>query len=174
MLMAIARSIARSEARNHRTPEVVMRETNRWIAEDVPRRSFVALCYATLDPAGRRLALSNGGQLAPLRRHPSGEVEYLEAPGPTLPLGIMSDTPYAAREFALDPGDLLVFYTDGIVEAKNSDGQLFGFERLEALIHTHGDLPPSDLIDLVLRELANFMGATAQHDDMTIVALRVE
>jgi serine phosphatase RsbU (regulator of sigma subunit) len=140
----------------------------------VPRRSFVALCYATLDPAGRRLALSNGGQLAPLRRHPSGEVEYLEAPGPTLPLGIMSDTPYAAREFALDPGDLLVFYTDGIVEAKNSDGQLFGFERLEAVIHTHGDLPPSDLIDLVLRELANFMGATAQHDDMTIVALRVE
>jgi phosphoserine phosphatase RsbU/P len=174
MLMAIARSIARSEARNHHTPEVVMRETNRWIAEDVPRRSFVALCYATLDPVKRRLALSNGGQLAPLRRRPNGEVEYLEAPGPTLPLGIMSDTPYAAREFALDPGDLLVFYTDGIVEAKNTDRQLFGFERLEALIHTHGDLPPSELIDLVLHNLADFMGAAPQHDDMTIVVLRVE
>jgi GAF domain-containing protein len=174
MLMAIARSIARSEARDHRTPEVVMRETNRWIAEDVPRRSFVALCYATLDPTRRRLALSNGGQLAPLRRRADGRVEYLEAPGPTLPLGIMPDTPYAAREFALDPGDLLIFYTDGIVEAKNGDGQLFGFERLEALIHAHGGLPPGELIDLVLRDLADFMGAAPQHDDMTIVALRVE
>ena len=86
----------------------------------------------------------------------------------------MSDTPYAAREFALAPGDLLVFYTDGIVEAKNGDGQLFGFDRLETLIHTHGHLPPGDLIDLVLHDLANYMGAAPQHDDMTIVALRIE
>src|SRR5439155_5389225 len=89
MLMAIARSIARSEARDHRTPELVMRETNRWIAEDVPSRSFVALCYATLDLATRRLALANGGQLTPLRRRPDGYVEYLNVPGPTLPLRIM-------------------------------------------------------------------------------------
>ncbi|HEX5692235.1 MAG TPA: GAF domain-containing protein, partial [Roseiflexaceae bacterium] len=174
MLMAIARSIARSEARNHRTPEVVMRETNRWIAEDVPRNSFVALSYATLDVAKRRLALSNGGQLAPMRHHPDGRVEYLEPPGPTLPLGILPDTPYATREFALDPGDLLVFYTDGIVEAKNRDGQLFGFERFEALIRTHGNLPPTALVELVLQALADFMGEMPQHDDMTLVAMRVE
>jgi GAF domain-containing protein len=174
MLMAIARSIARSEARNHRTPEAVLRATNRWIAEDVPRRSFVALCYAMLDLSERRLALANGGQLTPLRRRPSGRVEYLEVPGPTLPLGILPDTPYAAREIALDRDDLLFFYTDGIVEAKDGDGQLFGFERLEALIAAHGALPPGELIDLVLQALADFMGAAPQHDDMTIVALRVE
>jgi serine phosphatase RsbU (regulator of sigma subunit) len=174
MLMAIARSIARSEARNHRTPELVMRETNRWIAEDVPRRSFVALSYATLDLANRRLAFSNGGQLAPLRHRPDGRVEYLEPPGPTLPLGILADTPYAAREVALDPGDLLVFYTDGIVEAKDRDGQLFGFERFEGLIRAHGHLPPEELIELLLRTLADFMGGTPQHDDMTVVAMRIE
>jgi len=95
-------------------------------------------------------------------------------PGPTLPLGIMPDTPYAARELALEPGDLLVFYTDGIVEAQDSDRQLFGFNRLEALVRAHGDLPPSEFIELVLRALAEFMGTTPQHDDMTIVALRVE
>jgi phosphoserine phosphatase RsbU/P len=174
MLMAIARSIVRSEARNHQVPETVMRETNRWIVEDVPRRSFVALSYATIDLSTRRLALANGGQLAPLRRRPGGQIEYLEVPGPTLPVGILPDTPYAACEVALQAGDLLVFYTDGIVEARDSQRQLFGFERLEALVRDHGDLPPSELIDLVLQEIAAFMGDTPQHDDMTIVALRVE
>jgi serine phosphatase RsbU (regulator of sigma subunit)/putative methionine-R-sulfoxide reductase with GAF domain len=174
MLMAIARSIVRSEARNHRTPEVVMRETNRWIVEDVPQRSFVALCYAILNMPERRLALANGGQLAPLRRRPGGQIEYLELSGPTLPLGILADIPYAAREVALAPGDLLVFYTDGIVEAKDYNQQLFGFERLEALISAHGDLPPAQLIDLLLQRLADFMGAMPQHDDMTIVAMRIE
>jgi serine phosphatase RsbU (regulator of sigma subunit) len=174
MLMAIARSIVRSEARNHQLPETVMRETNRWIVEDVPQRSFVALSYATLDLATRRLALSNGGQLAPLRRRAGGQVEYLEVPGPTLPLGILPDTAYAAHEVLLDPGDLLVFYTDGIVEARDAALQLFGFERLEALVRDQGDLAPSALIDLVLQEISAFMGDVPQHDDMTIVALRIE
>jgi serine phosphatase RsbU (regulator of sigma subunit) len=127
-----------------------------------------------LNLSTRQLALANGGQLTPLRRKLDGRVEYLEVPGPTLPLGIMPDTPYAAREIALDQGDLLFFYTDGIVEAKNVDGQLFGFERLEALIAAHGDLSPGELIDLVLQALADFMGDAPQHDDMTMVALRIE
>src|SRR5262245_9159726 len=141
MLMAIDRSIHHSDACDHHTHEAVTDDPNRWIGEDVPRRSFVALCYATLDLAKRRLALANGGQLAPLRRRTDGRIEYLDSPGPTLPLGIMPNTPYAAREIDLNPGDLLLFYTDGIVEAKNADGQLFGFERLETLLHAHGDLP---------------------------------
>ena len=173
MLMGVARSIARSEARNHQTPPEVMRETNRWIVEDVPPRSFVALCYATIDLHERRLALANAGQLAPLRRRRDGRIEYLEAPGNTLPLGIDPTTPYAALDVALEPGDLLLFYTDGIVEAQDAGHTLFGFERLEALLHTHGDLTPDALIDRVLREVGHFAGSAAQHDDMTIMALRV-
>jgi GAF domain-containing protein len=172
MLMAIARSIARSEARDHQTPEEVMRETNRWIALDVPPRSFVALCYATLDLGTRRLALANAGQLAPLRRR-GGQVTYLEAPGSTLPLGIFDDTPYTTLELALEPGDLLLFYTDGIVEAKNPDRELFGFERLEALLHAHGDLPAQQLIDRIVAAVDDFAGAAPQHDDMTLVAVRI-
>jgi serine phosphatase RsbU (regulator of sigma subunit) len=174
MLMAIARSIARSEARDHQTPPEVMRETNRWIAHDVPPRSFVALCYATLDLGRRRLALANGGQLAPLRRCPDGRIAYLDVVGPTLPLGILPDTPYEAIELPLEAGDLLVFYTDGIVEAQNRGRELFGFERLEALVREHGGLHPHELIDRVLAALNDFMGGMPQHDDMTIVALRVE
>jgi GAF domain-containing protein len=174
MLMAIARSIARSEARDHQTPPDVMRETNRWVALDVPPRSFVALCYATLDLQSCRMALANAGQLAPIRRRPSGEVAYLDAPGVTLPLGIVPDIPYAALELPLEPGDLLLFYTDGIVEAKNEARELFGFERLEALVHQHGDLPPQQLIERIVAAVSAFAGHAPQHDDMTIVALRIQ
>jgi sigma-B regulation protein RsbU (phosphoserine phosphatase) len=174
MLMAIARSIARSEARDHQTPPEVMSETNRWIALDVPPRSFVALCYATLDLETHRLALANAGQLAPIRRRASGGIEYLEAPGVTLPLGMVPDIPYAALDLPLQAGDLVVFYTDGIVEAKNVDGELFGFERLEALVGEQGALPPQQLIERIVAAVNEFAGARAQHDDMTIVALRIQ
>jgi serine phosphatase RsbU (regulator of sigma subunit) len=146
-----------------------MRETNRWIAEDVPSRSFVALCYATLDVRQRRLALANGGQLAPLRRQRDGRVEYLEPPGATLP-----DTPYGTLELALEPGDLLLLYTDGIVEAQDHSQMLFGFERLEELLRIYGDLPPDQLIDRVIRAIEQFTGSAPQHDDMTMMAIRIE
>jgi|GEM_PF-395028 len=173
MLMAVARSITRSEARNHEIPQLVMCETNRWIVRDVPRRTFVALSYATLDLECRRLALSNAGQLTPLRRRADGRIDYLEAPGPRLPLGTMPDIAYDALEVTLDPGDLLVFYTDGIVEAHNDQHDLFGFERLEALLREYGNLPPAPFIDRLMQAVAAFTGGTAQHDDITLVVARV-
>jgi phosphoserine phosphatase RsbU/P len=174
MLMAVARSIARSEARDHQAPEAVMRETNRLVALDIPPRTFVALCYATLDVERRRLALANAGQLAPLRRRADGQVEYLEVHGPTFPLGIGPDVAYVALDVDLEPGDVLVFYTDGIVEAQDSSRALFGFERLEALVCAHGYLPPPQLIERVLAAITDFIGPAPQHDDMTLVVLRVE
>src|SRR6266545_4222138 len=174
MLMAIARSTARSEARDHELPETVMRETNRWIALDVPPRSFVALSYASLDAGGRRMALANAGQLSPLRRSADGTTEYLDVPGPTLPLGIHPEIAYAAREVALHPGDMIVFYTDGIVEAHNANREMFGFERLEALVSELGDLTPEQLIDTVLAAVDVFSHGRSQHDDMTLLVLRVD
>ncbi len=174
MLMAIARSIARSEARDHELPEAVMRETNRWITLDVPARSFVALNYASLDAGRRRLALANAGQLSPLRRRADGTIEYLDVPGPTLPLGIQPDTAYEALEVALAPGDTLVFYTDGIVEAHNPGREMFGFERLEALVRELGDRAPEQLIEALLAAVEDFSHGVAQHDDMTLLVLQVE
>jgi serine phosphatase RsbU (regulator of sigma subunit) len=173
LLMAVARSTARSEARDHELPETVMRETNRLIAQDVPPRSFVALSYASLDPARRRLALANAGQLSPLRRRADGTVEYLDVPGPTLPLGIQPETSYAALDIALDPGDTLIFYTDGIVEAHNPSREMFGFHRLEALAREYGALAPERLIETVLAAVEAFSHGAAQHDDMTMLVLHV-
>jgi serine phosphatase RsbU (regulator of sigma subunit) len=75
---------------------------------------------------------------------------------------------------ALEPGDLLLFYTDGIVEAQDYNHTLFGFERLEELVSRYGDLPPDELIERVIRAIEQFTGSAPQHDDMTIVAIRIE
>lgn len=174
MLMAVARSVTRSEADDRKTPETVVRETNRWIVRDVPRRTFVALCYAKLDIERRHLAFTNAGQLSPIRRRATGQIEYLEAPDPRLPLGITADVAYTALELTLDPGDLLVFYTDGVVEAHNATHELFGFERFEALIRDQGHLPPQQFIAHVLQTVTAFAGSTPQHDDITLVVVRVD
>lgn len=172
MLMAVARSVTRSEALHHQEPSAVMRSTNHWIALDVPPSTFVALNYALLDLRRAGLALSSAGQLAPLRRQADGQLEYLEVPPPALPLGLIDNLDYAAERYPLQVGDTIVFYTDGIVEARDAERRLFGFERLEALIRRHGDLPPAQLIDHILSAVGTFVDGAPQQDDMTLLVVR--
>jgi len=173
MLMAVARSTARSEARNHETPWVVLTETNRWLVDDVPRHSFVALSYALVDPTLRRLTLANGGQLTPLLRRADGSTSFVEVPEAALPLGLSLEVAYTQVELDLAPGDTLVFYTDGIVEAHDQDRKLFGFERLERLVERWGHLAPEALIERVIGEVHAFAEGLPPHDDVTIVVVRV-
>jgi phosphoserine phosphatase RsbU/P len=173
MLMAIARSVARSEARDHVEPSAVLRETNRLVSSDVPRGSFVALSYATIDGACRHLELASAGQIAPLLRRASGEVFELLPPGPAFPLGIASETLYMPLEAQLAPGDTLVFVTDGLIEAHNSERQMFGFERLEQLVAFYGDQVPEALVEIMLQAVSGFIGSAAQHDDITIMVVQI-
>ncbi|WP_298820476.1 GAF domain-containing protein [Chloroflexus sp.] len=173
MLMAVARSTARSEARNHELPRLVLAETNRWLVDDVPRNAFVALGYALIDPIEQRLMLANAGQIAPLLRHADGRTSFLETAG-ALPLGVQSSTRYNQIELDLAPGDTLVFCTDGVVEAQNAQRELFGFDRLERLVRHWGYLSPASLLDHILAEVQAFSEGRAAHDDMTIVVVRVE
>src|SRR5262249_25473554 len=103
-----------------------------------------------------------------------GSIEYLDVPGPTVPLGIQPDIAYSAREVDLEPGDTVVFYTDGIVEAHNPNREMFGFDRLEALVRELSDLTPEQLIETVLAAVAVFSHGINQHDDMTMLVLRVD
>lgn len=169
LLMAMARSVGRAEAFDHEEPALVLRETNRSVAHDVPRGTFVALCYATIDPSGR-MAVANAGQLTPVLLHSDGALRYLYPPGPTLPLGIQPDMAYEALTVNLAPGDTVLFFTDGLVEAHNAVGELFGFERLDALLAAHAGLSPDALIDRIVAEVMAFIGDAVQHDDITLVA----
>jgi serine phosphatase RsbU (regulator of sigma subunit) len=90
-----------------------------------------------------------------------------------MPIGAMPSALYQSVTVSLEPGDTLLFMSDGIVEAHNEQGEIFGFERLEHLLGNVSN--PEDvhlLVDLVLKHVQNFMGLAEQHDDMTIVAVR--
>ncbi|MBA3943698.1 MAG: SpoIIE family protein phosphatase [Herpetosiphonaceae bacterium] len=173
MLMAVARSIVRSEAIDHAAPDVVMAETNKLIAQDIPPRTFVALCYAVYDARTRELIVANAGQITPLLRHPDGSVDWLPV-RPNLPLGIMPDLHYYATTVQLLPGDTVLFLTDGLVEAFSPSREMFGFERVQALLRANGNLPPTQLMTTLLDQVCDWQGNQNRHDDMTVIVAQIE
>ncbi|MFV9506035.1 MAG: GAF domain-containing protein [Oscillochloridaceae bacterium umkhey_bin13] len=172
MLMAVARSTTRSEARNHETPWVVLTETNRWLVDDVPRNNFVALSYAVIDPHQGRMTMASAGQLAPLLRRADGSTSYLDGLQ-SLPMGLSHGAEFGQFEVELVSGDTLLFYTDGIVEAHDQNRRLFGFDRLEELVRVWGGLPPDELLDRIIEAVHGFSAGAPTHDDMTLVVVRV-
>jgi sigma-B regulation protein RsbU (phosphoserine phosphatase) len=134
-------------------------------------RTMVATCAAELDTASRRLRWCNAGLPPPalLRR---GAVIWL--PGGGIPLGSLPDVSYECHEAPLEPGDLLLFYTDGLIEATSPLGDLFGRERVGAAL---GRVPAgctaAVALDQLRAEVARFTGDTEPYDDITAVALRV-
>lgn len=180
MLMVAAHSIIRSEANDHDTPAQVLDEANLLLCPNVPRGMFVAANYACLDTRSRRLVWANAGQLYPFMLHrirpanPADYPRYLESTGTSLPLGVDVSASYSDQHLNLYPGDTVLFYTDGVIEAMNPARELYGFERLEGLFRSlEMDLSPQALIDAVLADVARFVGPAEQHDDITMVAVKL-
>ncbi|CAA9354832.1 MAG: Serine phosphatase RsbU, regulator of sigma subunit [uncultured Chloroflexia bacterium] len=174
MLMAVARSIVRSEALDHADPERVVTETNRLVVQDVPVNTFVSLCYAIYEADSYRLVLANAGHITPFVRHRDGQVEPLKAVS-NLPLGIVPDLHYEASAFRLARGDSVLFLTDGLVEAfRPEDGEMFGFDRLTDLFGARGDLPAENVVDQLLDTVCEWQGNENRNDDMTAIVLQVQ
>jgi serine phosphatase RsbU (regulator of sigma subunit)/anti-sigma regulatory factor (Ser/Thr protein kinase) len=170
LVMATTRSILRGAARRMIAPGPVLERTNDLLCPEIPPKMFVTCLYAILDPANGRLQYANAGHDLPYHRRDGG-VEELRAIG--MPLGLMPNTRYEEHEITLAPGDSVLFYSDGLVEAHNTRRELFGFPRLQAFVERHpaGDGPA--LIKALLADLAAFTGPDAeQEDDITLVSLQ--
>lgn len=172
MLMAVARSIVRSEALDHPLPEDVMCQANGLIAQDVPPDTFVALCYAVYDAHKRSLELALGGQLTPMIRRRNGAVSFVEARG-NFPLGVVPDVRYTTTQVHLEPGDTVLLYTDGLVEAFSPEGRLFGFERLQRAFAEYGDRPAEEVITCLFELIGDWQAGAPRHDDVTMVVLHI-
>ena len=145
-----------------------MRRVNDPLATDIPPNMFVTCFYAILDPENGSLRYANAGHDLPYLRH-DGDAEELRARG--MPLGLMPGMGYEEKEFVLDVGDRVLFYSDGLVEAHNPQGEMFGFPRLRSLVAEHDK--ERLLVDLVMEELYSFTGdGWEQEDDVTLVTLR--
>ncbi|MBI4264297.1 MAG: SpoIIE family protein phosphatase [Acidobacteria bacterium] len=166
----------------HRSPRQLLIDANRIISRHLDKRSFITITYAVADLEAGTLTHARAGHCpllylpGPARRE--RRVQVLMPDGLVLGLqidnGEMFNSLLEEVTVPIGRGDLFVLYTDGITEAMNASGDYFGDSRLGALIEEHGDLPFDELRERILREIRSFVGTAPQHDDMTMLLLRVE
>ena len=136
----------------------------------IPPNMFVTCFYAVLDPKRGNLRYANAGHDLPYLRRNSGEVEELRATG--MPLGLMPGMGYEQKETVFDVGEAALFYSDGLVEAHDPQGEMFGFPRLRELVSEHGDEKRA-LEEALLEELYSFVKeGWEQEDDITLLTLK--
>ncbi len=179
LLMATFQASLRALAALPTSLAELVEELNRYsCAHSLQGRRFTTAFFAELDPATRSLAYINAGHNAPLLRRAAGVFERLAIGG--LPLGIEPRAVYDSGSVTLGPGDLLVVFTDGVIEAVNEDGEEFGEPRLEA--HFRAGAPVSaaapvpsaeEMLSGMMAAVDRFVGTTRQHDDITCLILRV-
>src|SRR3712207_1411208 len=171
LVMATTRTILRAAAQRLDSPGEVLRRVNDVLHPDIPPNMFVTCLYAILDPQSGRLHYANAGHDLPYLRHkgrPSGASE-LRATG--MPLGLMPGMAYEEKEAVLEAGDSVLFYSDGLVEAHDPRGEMFGFPRLQGFVGAHPG--GATMIAFLLDELARFVGGGwEQEDDITLVTLQ--
>jgi PAS domain S-box-containing protein len=169
VLMASARSVLRAVAqRGGAAPGQALAEANEVLYHDIPPNMFVTCFYAILDPAEGRLRYANAGHNLPCCRH-EGPATELGARG--MPLGLMAGMHYEEKEALLALGECVLFYSDGLVEAHNPHGEMFGTRRLRSLLTEH-PMGGIDLITILMEEMKRFTGKRwEQEDDITVVTL---
>ncbi len=148
----------------------MLHQMNQLVGERRIEGRFMTACFATWQRARRKLRVANAGQSQPLL-YKDGRCGKIELTG--FPLGIYEDVSYDEWGVTLEPGDILVFHSDGIAETTNTEGQFFGTQRLRKLIEDKHETNAAELADLVLREVDWFSQAAPLSDDRTLVVLKV-
>ena len=168
LVMASTRSMIRAVAQGSNSPGDVLMKVNDPLVTDIPPNMFVTCFYAILDPGSGLLVYANAGHVLPYL-HRNGGAEELRARG--MPLGLMPGMSYEEKETTLEPGEAALLYSDGLVEAHDPQGEMFGFPRLRALVAEHGE--ERSVGRSLLEELYSFVGeGWEQEDDITLLTLR--
>jgi sigma-B regulation protein RsbU (phosphoserine phosphatase) len=171
MLMATFQASLRTLSSNGLALAELMRGVNRYACSNSQGGvRFTTAFLAELDPATGAIAYVNAGQNLPILRKSSGVVQRLEAGG--IPVGILADAPYDVGTARLDAGDLLVIFTDGVVEAVNRKDEEYGEAQLLRLVDRESATAPAELLQSLLADLDRHVGNTPQHDDITSLLLQ--
>jgi sigma-B regulation protein RsbU (phosphoserine phosphatase) len=182
LYMAELKGLVLSLSRIHESPRELLVTANGIIAEHLDARSFITMTYAVVDLRARTMTFARAGHTPLIYLPAQGDgvrgVQVLAPDGLVLGLKIDEGQLFARllREetLPLHAGDLYLFFTDGITEAMNAGDDCFGEHRLGRLLEEHGHLPAEELRERVLREIEVFVGDAPQHDDMTMILLKIE
>lgn len=171
LLMAMARSVVRREIAQEGSPATVLRATNRAMFDDLVRAElFITMFCARYDRVTGALSFANGGHNLPLLHRAGAGVEALDAEGAAL--GILADVEFEEKTLHLGPDDLLLLYTDGVVEAGAPDGRQFGDAALERVVTARDGMGPARLLDAVHAAVRHHAAGTPQQDDITLLAVQ--
>jgi len=168
---AVSIGIMRSLTPQKLQPAEMLRQMNQLVGERRIEGRFMTACFATWQKGRQKLRVANAGQSQPLL-YKDGRCDKIELTG--FPLGIFEDVTYDEWGVTLDSGDILVFHSDGIAETANSEGQLFGTERLRKLIEQHHEISAAEMADRVLNEVDWFSQSAPLSDDRTLVVMKVK
>ncbi len=175
LLMASLQASLRAQALHpHLDLSTLIGDVNRLVYESSPAHLFASLFYAEYEPSTRTLKYVNAGHNPPLVlrwRNGSCDVDQLKAGG--IPVGIEADSEFSCTTFQFEIGDVLVAYTDGITEADNRDGELWGMQRFENLLRSCDGATSQAIIERILNEVSAFANSQRQRDDMTLVVMKV-
>ena len=174
LVMSLSRSVFRIVSEEELSIGEIMIRANRQIKKDIKSGMFVALLYAILDKEDRTLEMCSAGQTQPIQVFAeTGEAVLVETIGDTFPLGILESVDYQGTHVQLSPGDKIVFYTDGIVEAMNKKEEMYGFERLLDVVQNARYMDADSLLKEIINKVDTFAGGVEQHDDITVIVLGV-
>ena len=177
IMMAITRGLLQSEAVHEKSPGRLLYDINRSLYSDlVSSELFITMAYFSYNPQTRELAFANGGHNPSVLLRSNGEEpELLDAEG--MAVGFLEDVDFEEKNTKLAPGDLLVLYTDGLIEAENRDGVQFGMPRFLDLLKEMNHRPAEEIIENLYRAGIEHIGGkdpqTSQQDDITLVILKV-
>jgi len=172
LVMAAARSVFRMLSEEKFRVGDIMIRANKRIKKDIKSGMFVALLYAVLDGRNKMLSLCSAGQTQPIYfSSKTGEARLKDTLGDKFPLGILDEADYQETQIRLEPGDRLVFYTDGIVEAMNANKEMFGFDRLLQVVREARSMNADSLLKEITNQVNEFCGGAPQSDDLTVIVV---
>jgi phosphoserine phosphatase RsbU/P len=167
---ALVSGIMRSAASQQLSPSQMLKSLNDALQERRLDSQYVAMLFAVWNDANQTLQIANAGAVQPLFCR-SGEVTTVNAEG--IPLGMFPDVEYEEFSLSTQPGDSIIFFSDGIVDAQNASKDMFGNDRLVSVVRKNQHKPVGQLADAILNELSKFQGDVEHFDDETLVILRV-
>ncbi len=170
LLMAFLRASLRAASHIGYAPQISMSKVNYLLWESIERNQFVTAFYGILDATNRTLAYSNAGHNPPLLIDADGKTRFEERGG--VPLGMFRDSRYYEYYATIEPGQMLVLYTDGVTEAMNPSGEEYGGQRLIAAALRGRHLSARELIDFIHRDVIDWTGGRGAHDDVTFFIIK--
>ena len=171
LMMASVQATLRAEVGHAADIGTVLARVNDVFHEASLEHCYATLFYAVLDPSTRVMKYVNAGHFPPMLVQRERAAEWLDRGGP--PVGILPACTYDIGSITLHPEDILVAYTDGVIETRNMSGQQFGVNRVVAIARASDDGTPGALSADITTAVEAFSGGAAQHDDMALVILRI-